>query len=304
MRVATSIWRTCGKAIGWLSNRSWALQLLLGLLVVGIIGMIDYLTGTELGLSIFYLAAIMPVAWTGGSFAGAFMSIVAALVWLAADLGAGHRYTYAAIPYWEMLIRLGFFLVVTSLLSRLRRALLREQELARIDSLTGVYNAHHFVEAAGREIERCRRHNHPLTMAYMDLDNFKAVNDSLGHAAGDALLQEVALTLRKATRSEDCVARLGGDEFAVLFVEADREAASVPLRRVQGLLGEAMRAHGWPVTFSIGAVTFAVAPASADAAIKAADELMYLVKANGKNGTRHEVVSEALRPAAPSTSLG
>lgn len=120
MRVATSIWRTCGKAIGWLSNRSWALQLLLGLLVVGIIGIIDYLTGTELGLSIFYLAAVMPVAWTGGSFAGAFMSIVAALVWLAADRAAGHRYTYAAIPYWEMVIRLGFFLVVAGLLSRLR----------------------------------------------------------------------------------------------------------------------------------------------------------------------------------------
>jgi diguanylate cyclase (GGDEF)-like protein len=304
MRVATSIWRTCGKAIGWLSNLSWALQLVLGLLVVGIIGIIDYLTGTELGVSIFYLAAIMPVAWTGGRFAGTLMSVVAALVGLAADLAEGERYTYAAIPYWEMLIRLGFFLIVAGLLCRLRRAMVREQELARIDSLTGVYNAHYFVEAAGREVERCRRYNHPLTVAYIDLDNFKAVNDSLGHAAGDALLQEVALILRKATRSADCVARLGGDEFAVLFVEVDSKAASVPLRRVQGLLGEAMCAHGWPVTFSIGALTFAVAPASADAAIKAADELMYLVKANGKNGIRHDLVSEAVRPEAPSTSFG
>jgi diguanylate cyclase (GGDEF)-like protein len=128
-------------------------------------------------------------------------------------------------------------------------------------------------------------------LAYIDLDNFKTVNDTYGHLIGDSLLRLVADTIRNNIRTTDVLARLGGDEFVVLLPETDFEQSEIVINKVQTQLLDEMKKNNWPVTFSIGAVTFLTPPESVDEMIKKADNLMYSAKKNGKNTKKREVWS-------------
>ena len=119
------------------------------------------------------------------------------------------------------------FATIIALLSSLRRSHAAERRLARTDPLTGIANPRSFVEAANAELERQLRFQRPLTVAYLDLDNFKTVNDRFGHRTGDEVLSAVARALRESTRATDHLARLGGDEFAVLMPETERRHVSL-----------------------------------------------------------------------------
>ncbi|HZZ15422.1 MAG TPA: diguanylate cyclase [Candidatus Sulfotelmatobacter sp.] len=174
--------------------------------------------------------------------------------------------------------------------SRLKSLLAKEQDLARIDPLTTVPNRRAFYEALEKERVRSLRYRRPCTIAYLDLDNFKKVNDSLGHAVGDELLVEVAAGLRSNLRVTDYVGRLGGDEFAILLPETDATAAKLVLHKLRLRLLEQMKTHNWKVTFSIGAATFLDPPASLDVMIRLADETMYAIKAQGKNNVSVSLV--------------
>jgi diguanylate cyclase (GGDEF)-like protein/PAS domain S-box-containing protein len=167
--------------------------------------------------------------------------------------------------------------------SRLKEALERERDNARNDFLTRIPNRRAFYEIAATEAQRSRRYDRPLTLVYVDLDNFKAVNDSLGHEAGDELLVAVAATIQSAVRGSDTVARLGGDEFAVLLPETDQQSGEVVTRKLQHVLLSSMQEHNWPVTFSIGLISYRVPPESVSEMIRKADEAMYSVKLKGKN---------------------
>jgi diguanylate cyclase (GGDEF)-like protein len=122
----------------------------------------------------------------------------------------------------------------------------------------------------------------------MDLDQFKAVNDSLGHAVGDRLLCVVAEALKAHSRAADTVARMGGDEFAVLLPETNLEGAKAFLEGLRARLLQAMRANRWPVTFSIGSVTFSRA-VPAEEMIRRADVLMYAVKQRKKDAINFDL---------------
>jgi diguanylate cyclase (GGDEF)-like protein len=124
----------------------------------------------------------------------------------------------------------------------------------------------------------------------MDIDNFKQINDGLGHSTGNALLHLVAETIRKNVRAVDIIARLGGDEFAILMPETGYEQSGIVINKVQKYLLDAVEERGWPVTFSFGVVTCNNPLCKVDELIKAADNLMYSVKNSGKNMTRHEVL--------------
>jgi diguanylate cyclase (GGDEF)-like protein len=168
-------------------------------------------------------------------------------------------------------------------LDAFKRRLLHEQQAARTDPLTSLSNRRAFVEAAWLELERGRRHSRPLSLLYIDCDDFKLVNDRLGHVAGDAVLSAVGATLRQAVRGLDTVARLGGDEFGVLLPEVDRAGAVALADRLRVQLREALAGRGDAVTFSIGVATFLRPPASVDEMILRADELMYQAKRSGKD---------------------
>lgn len=258
-------------------------KFVLALVLLGGLGVLDYVTGYEIAFSLFYILPVSLVTWAVGRRPGILMSAAAALVWLGADLASGHAYQNPLIPAWNTGIRLSFFVIVTILLSVTRKAMEREKELARVDGLTGALNGRFFYELAGKEIDRLQRYRRPFTLAYLDIDDFKSINDRNGHSVGDETLCAVVDSIKKLTRKTDILARLGGDEFVLLMPETDDASARLVLPKLQRGLIEEMRKRGWQVTFSMGVVTCLAAPPSIDQLVKSADELMYSVKQSGKN---------------------
>ncbi|MBT8097960.1 MAG: sensor domain-containing diguanylate cyclase [Woeseia sp.] len=169
----------------------------------------------------------------------------------------------------------------------LESALEREKEISRTDPLTGAANRRLFSERLQREMDRSRRYKHPFSIAYLDLDHFKLVNDNMGHHAGDRLLATVVQTIQALCRSTDTVARVGGDEFAVLFPETDASAVRGAVDKFRAALLAEMRRNNWPVTFSIGVITCTTPPDDAQKLIGAADSLMYAVKESGRDAVRY-----------------
>jgi diguanylate cyclase (GGDEF)-like protein len=260
----------------------------LGLLTVAVIGLLDWASGWELSLSLFYALPIFVVSSRSGAAAGVAIASAASLAWALSDAYAGRSYSTPWLPWWNVVTRLGFFLIVV-VLSATRSALEDERERARTDGLTGILNRDGFLELARREVERSRRYGHTLSLAYIDCDNFKAVNDSGGHAAGNALLRRVARTLTGSLRAIDVAGRLGGDEFALLMAETGPDQAREVANRVRESLLAAMRRRGWPVTFSLGVVTFRPPPPAVETILRRADELMYEAKGAGKDNIAHRV---------------
>lgn len=249
---------------------------------------VHYNLGQHYQIYMFFLLPVIIVSWYGGRKAGILFSLISVIGWLAADLSMRR-----GNPFWAELfndfVRLSVLLIVVLMASRLRIALDREHDMARQDTLTGLANRRAFYEMGEIEAERSRRYKRPFTALFIDLDNFKIVNDTKGHDEGDRLLKTVAEVLHSRLRTTDICGRLGGDEFTVLLPETGEKAAAIFAAELRARLIEAMEKHGWPVTFSIGVATFHTTPESLDQLIEKADALMYLVKQGGKNAIRQEV---------------
>ncbi len=276
-----------GRVAEFVGRLSKTTVLLLGVVLAIGLGIIDNATGFEISFALFYLLPVLFVAWFAGIAWGITVSVASAVTWQVANILAGEAFTSPLIPYWNSATRLSFFLVVTILVTKLKDALERERALSRTDFLTGALNSRAFLETLDLELVRVQRRPRALSLAYVDVDNFKTVNDQQGHARGDELLRVVADSVSHALRRLDSLARLGGDEFAVLLPETDRAGAEAVFAKLGEALGRAMELHGWPVTFSIGVVTCMEAPKTADALITAADNVMYRVKHGGKHGIRY-----------------
>ncbi|WP_405060152.1 GGDEF domain-containing protein [Kribbella sp. NBC_01505] len=175
----------------------------------------------------------------------------------------------------------------------LHRALLvgKFQAAARTDVLTGVVNNVFWHEIATKELERAQNNNTPLGVLYMDLDHFKAINDTHGHLAGDQVLKAIAAELKHEVRSDDLVGRLGGEEFAILLpgttAEDTAQTAERIRRRVATLMTTVTTPNG-PVdvsdlTCSIGTATYPVAGHNLDVLLMAADTATYTAKNAGRN---------------------
>jgi diguanylate cyclase (GGDEF)-like protein len=133
---------------------------------------------------------------------------------------------------------------------------------------------------------RAKRYDRPFTLAYIDLDNFKQINDKFGHSVGDEVLKLVAATIQSNLRQTDIIARLGGDEFAIFLPESNTESAKNSINKIRSLLLKSMEENKWEVTFSIGVITFHEFSYTLDEVIQKADNLMYSVKINGKNNIK------------------
>ena len=213
--------------------------------------------------------------------AGRITAVACAATWGYLDMRSGVGYSAAWIPWWNSSVRLAFFLIINELVSMLRVAHARERALARTDSLTGIANARVFEEHVSRAIAQGRRNGHLFTLAYLDLDEFKKVNDDLGHSEGDRVLQAVAATIERTLRTTDVAARLGGDEFGILMPETDGEQARKSLERVAASLAHEVEDR-WGVGATFGSVTFTQLPDDADCALRQADALMYRGKVAGR----------------------
>jgi diguanylate cyclase (GGDEF)-like protein len=258
----------------------------------------DRVTGTDAVFTMLYLAPIGFATWYATVRAGILLSAVSAVISLELDLAARAHPLRPPVVAWNFLVQFAGFLALAVLLDALKNRLAQEQEMARTDALTGIPNRRAFLESAAVEVARAQRHGRPVTVAFIDLDDFKAVNDLHGHAVGDALLAKVGRTLRATTRAVDTVARLGGDEFGLILPETDGTTARALVERLQGTLLASMRESRWSVGFSVGAVTWRQAPQSVDDMLGLADALMYEAKRGGKNAVRHEVVTPPMRQAA------
>lgn len=254
-----------------------------------IVGLFDYFTGYELAFSLFYIIPVAFATWFVNHKVGVFTAITSAVVWFLADIYAGQSYSNQIIYLWNTLIRFAFFFIISLLLSKLQAQIEHEQILARTDSLTGVNNARFFYELANLEIERLERYNHTFTLAYIDLDHFKAVNDQYGHSAGDEALRLVTHTLQKHIRKIDILARLGGDEFALLLPVTSQSEAQAVFAKLQKALLREMQLKNWPITFSVGVLTCHRTPTHLKEIIEITDKLMYEVKKEGRNAIKYAV---------------
>lgn len=250
-----------------------------------LIGGIRYATGPEFALSLFYLFPIMLTAWKIGFKAGLFISLSATLSWLSADIAMISSFSSVFVPYVNESFRLVVFVIIAKVISELKHAIDVQRKLARTDPLTGMFNRRFFYEYAQIELCKAQRYGHSLSLISIDLDNFKSVNDEFGHPVGDRLLIYVSQTIKSNIRVIDIAARFGGDEFCILLPQVGTRAASQVADKLNKKLLQVMIRNGWPVTFSIGLVSYNVVPATKTIhdIVSAADTLMYSAKKNGKN---------------------
>lgn len=264
------------------------LGLAVGLLILTI-GVLDYVTGWESNFAVFYFLPVSIAAWYVSRRAGLLTALICMVAWSVADFATHPPYAHPAIAVWNPLARLAMFVAAAALLSALRENLEREASRARTDNLTGVANGFAFYETARSELNRSRRYNHPLTLAYLDIDDFKLVNDRLGHPAGDALIVKLADAIGSRIRASDLFARLGGDEFAILFPETGADEARTIIRKLRASLAAVALEDGRPITVSIGILTCTSPPDNLETLIARADALMYQAKGDNKNCDRFDV---------------
>lgn len=276
------------------SGRSVQQTVFLSVLLTLVIGFLDHFTGYELSFSIFYIIPISIASWYAGRTPSLSISFLSALTWFFADLISGHVYSSSIIPVWNAIVRFGLFSLITVLLSRIKTALDLEQEMADTDGLTGLLNGRAFREAVTRILDLCRRIRRPITLAYIDLDNFKKVNDTFGHTEGDLVLKVIGKAIPASLRSTDIIGRLGGDEFAIILPDTNAQQAKTVIEKMHLQLMKEIGMHNWPIGFSIGVTIFIKPPKTADEAIRASDNLMYRVKKAGKNNILFDEYSETI----------
>jgi two-component system cell cycle response regulator len=174
------------------------------------------------------------------------------------------------------------------LIKRLRRQLAEKQNhsmilrgLAMIDALTGLYNRRFAEQRLAAEVARSARKGHPLTVVLLDLNEFKPINDSYGHAAGDLVLQEFAAALNRAIRGGDLAVRMGGDEFLLILPECNHAQLQLVLDRI-GPLEVAWEVHRFPIKYSVGWKEY-VSGDLPESMLVAADQALYANKRAAKN---------------------
>ena len=258
--------------------------LALGAVLLAAMGAVSWHSGSQVTLLPFFLIPVAMVAWELGRSAGVFLALAIAAAGMARDTLMSHD-GGSVLIYGDALARLGLLGAFSLLVSGFRQAreeARKERDLARTDPLTGAANRRRFEERAEWELRRARRHSRALTVAYLDIDDFKEINDTWGHRGGDALLKMMVDTLRKNLRDVDTLARLGGDEFALLLPDADEEFTRRILERVRDQLAKATTPVFGAVSFSDGAITFHSPPSQLDQVLDKVDSLMYRSKNNKK----------------------
>jgi diguanylate cyclase (GGDEF)-like protein len=267
------------------------------LAIVAAMGWVDYLTGTDLSITLVYLPPIVAAAWWLGTASALGVALVAGVAVMAAEI-AGHG--IAAIWIWNALTAIVVFIGVAWLVARIRRdrdrmgemnaslagLLEAEQQLARTDPLTGLPNSRCFMDMLEQELARSRRTGDPVAVAYVDVDDFKSVNDLFGHLPGDALLRTIGASIGAAIRGGDAVARLGGDEFGLLFRNSSPDAIHAVGERIVASIEQLRQQYpGTMLGVSVGIVHLSRVDRQAEEVVRLADEAMYRAKALGRSRT-------------------
>ena len=258
-------------------------QLSLGLAFIAALTVFKLTLGSGFMMIDFFILPVVGVGWFARS--ARYGYILAATAAVDSAVLAMHAETQSS---WQAaslagVARFALYFIILGLLGMMRRERASHQYAATTDRKTGAMSAHAFNERAQAEVEHAQRHGSELSLAYIDVDGFKEINDLLGHREGDRLLLEISHVMRSAVRASDTVGRVGGDEFAVLMPETNAGAARVVTERLRGELARVRTRQGMPAPCSIGLVTFDRPPASLGTLMDAGDELMYRAKRAGKD---------------------
>ncbi len=254
---------------------------ILWIILMGLTGWLDYII-PDLSLFIFYTLIVILASLFLSTADGIAASIIGALL----NYFTNQKYlSYHSINilYFDLVLDILIFLMIAFIVNQLRKSLNRERMLSRMDFLTDSANKRYFTEILDLEIQRSSRTGRPFSLAYIDLDNFKKINDTMGHSIGDKLLKIAGQIMKENIRQNDLIGRLGGDEFIILLTETGEEASYTVLDRILKKFRDEMKEKNYPVSLSIGYAAFLKQPSSVDEALKIADETMYRAKNNGKN---------------------
>lgn len=271
-------------------NRGVAVQALLALVLVGCAGVADWLLGPDVPLTLGYLAPIAVAAWCFSRSIALACTVVASTTWLVIELREHEVTLHPGVHFLNFSLQFVLFLGFGRLVFALRDRLLREQQLAYSDALTGLANRRAFWADLEQEIRRCRRFRTPFSIAYVDVDDFKSINDRCGHECGDQVLQRIARAVQASIRELDVAARVGGDEFAVLLPGTPEAGARVVTAHLAGVLACTELLPGRAVRCSIGCLSVKSAPGSVDELVARADSLMYAAKRLGDGIAQHETI--------------
>ena len=288
--------RLLEKFLNWVyGGRGRVLSIALAL--VAVIGGVDYVTGYEWSLTLFYLFPVLLATQGLGQRAGLAIAVLAAGVWTLVQWTAVPIYFTKLQLFWNVVMRFGVLALVAYLLLKLET----ETRRAHHDELTRLGNRRQFMEWLEAEQYRSARLDQPFSLLYLDIDRFKTLNDTQGHAAGDTALRKMASTLRAQCRRIDKLARIGGDEFVVLLPEANELDCRTVAARIQQAMAHEISKQQWPIGVSIGMTTARGTEKTAEELLCDADRAMYHVKHATMNGSKpgaaHAKVPERPQPA-------
>ena len=281
----------------------------LAVATIALVGLLDYVTGPWMSFALLYVIPVLGAAWWLGRGPALLASLAAGVVWFEAEAW-GHRGEPTRTLMWNSMSRLLMLVAMAAMVVRIRedRRRLKEmnarlaellqgaEKLARTDALTNLPNRRAFIERLTGELAHAKRAGAPVCIAYIDVDNFKRLNDEKGHVEGDRFLKKIAQAIRETIRASDVAARLGGDEFAVLFTDAKRSAVEPLAHRLLArtrALGH--RYPGLDLGASVGMAWFESAPDAPEQLLDRADGAMYEAKSSGK----HRFVLWSADPTRP-----
>ena len=249
----------------------------------------EYWSGFKYEFTLFYIVAITALTWFGGRTAGIILAFLTSGLWYYVNFIYFSVEKMTGIVLWKTITLLMLALLTIYIILRLKESLENEKRLSRSDPLTGLPNRRHFEDIASVQYNWCKRKMASVSLAFIDIDNFKEVNDSMGHDEGDRLLVDISNSIKESVREVDLVARMGGDEF-ILLPETDEFEAKRLLTRIQGEAKIIADANKWPISFSIGVVTDHLSHKNIESLIKKADSLMSEIKRSGKDGIKAELI--------------
>ena len=266
-----------------ISKNNLALNVILLIAEVMLITYLNYwIAGSYYSLDVLYCLPVIQAARPGAirskrrsdSHLAMVVGIVCAVIWSCVEVAI----SWPTFPLNAFLANVLTRTVTFTIIGRVVTKLWKDREYSRKDSLTDLANRLEFVEKLEIEQDRSARSHKPYSVLFIDVDQFKSLNDNHGHHVGDDALKVIAALLIKNTRIVDTIARIGGDEFMLLFPETDALACETFVHRITLASVDTFSHLGWPISLSIGRVTEAGRNRTADEVMRAADEKMYLSK--------------------------
>jgi len=238
----------------------------------------------DIALLLPYVLAIYLGTFLIGNRSGLFFSAIAIIFWLVSN--SGMLRNMSGVFLVDLAIKSVFIMSLYFIVRYSRKLYADVKDLSLQDELTGLNNRRGFLTLAQYEIRRMERTGDRFSLLYLDIDNFKEINDTRGHREGDKVLSELGSIVMKTTRSVDIAARMGGDEFCILLPGADDGDMRDISARIVRDFAELCSQSSWHATLSVGSVT-TTAEYDLEAVIREGDRLMYAAKRGGKNSIEY-----------------